>query len=734
MTQRRSSESATTCEIGVGGMDCASCAATIERALSHLDGVREVHVDVVGARARVRYAEGALTRRDLVTAIERVGYSVETTGEETVPPGSSPASSNVTTASLWHRRGRLTMTIAAGVSLGVGLALTWADAPRELPLALLAIATIAGGWFVIPRGLRAARDRALDMNFLMSVAAIGAWLIGEPEEAAATLFLFAVAELLESHSMDRVRNAVKALMQLAPASATIVRDGRQVRVPAADVAVGDTVLVKPGEKLPVDGEVIGGYSSVDQAPITGESMPVEKAVGDAVFAGSMNGHGMLEIRSSRPADDTTLARIIHTVERAQASRAPSQTFVERFARIYTPVVVGCALLIAVVPPAVGAGDWETWIYRALAMLVVACPCALVISTPVSIVSALTGAARGGVLIKGGVHLERTGVATTVCFDKTGTLTEGRLVVSDVLPMNGTPTNEVLRLALGVEQHSEHPLASAVLAEGRAREIEVPPSVQFESFPGRGARACIEDAMVLVGNARLLEQHSLLSPPVRDQLANVAREGKTAIAVAAASGAKGNGRFEVIGILALADRVRPNAASAIRRLRHAGIQRTVMLTGDNMETAHDVATSVGIDEVHAQLLPEEKVRVVRGLQSRGDRVIFVGDGVNDAPALAEASIGVAMGEGGTDVALETADIALMRNDLEQLAFAVQLSRKTLGIIRQNIVFSLAIKAVFLVMAIAGGATLWMAVAADMGGSLIVIANGLRARGVRMPSSS
>ena len=770
-----------TCDLRVGGMDCASCAASVERALKHLEGVQDVRVDVVGGKVRVGYAEGKLARGDLAGAIRGVGYTVEDAEDRTsrraaflvegmdcadevrliegklgnlpgvtglqfdmvhhrlVVDGAITApevqravkvlgmtaraeGEHVVPPSFWQRRGRLVMTAASGAGVALGLAAKWAGLPHAVELTLLGLATIAGGWFVVPRGVRAALHRALDMNFLMSVAALGAWLIGQPEEAAATLFLFAVAELLESYSMDRARNAIKALIDLSPAEATVRRHGAEVRVPVTEVAVGETVVVRPGEKLPVDGEVTGGRSSVNQAPVTGESMPVDKAPGADVFAGSLNVQGMLEVRSTKPASDTTLARIIHAVEEAQASRAPSQTVVERFARVYTPAVVLLALLIAVVPPLAGWGAWDTWVYRALAMLVVACPCALVISTPVSLVSGLAGAARGGVLIKGGAHLEHAGAAKVVCLDKTGTLTEGRPAVTDVVPLGRQAPDEILRLALGVERHSEHPLARAVLNEGTAREIAVPESSDFEALVGRGARARVGDAVVFLGNERLLAERQLLSAAVHSALERLTAEGKTAVAVAI----ERDGRGEVVGVLGLADRLRPNARTALDALRAAGVRYIVMLTGDNQRAARAVAAAAGVDEVHAELLPDDKVRVVRELEARGERVVFVGDGVNDAPALAAATVGVAMGAAGTDVALETADIALMADDLEKLAFAMRISRRTLGIVKQNIAFSLAIKAIFLVLAVGGWATLWMAVAADMGGSLLVVANGLRAR--------
>ena len=769
------------CDLRVGGMDCASCAATVERALKQLEGVHEVHVDVVGGRVRVGYAEGKLAHGDLSGAIERVGYRVEIGGarrhsfvvsgmdcadEVRLIEGKLGSLPSVTklefdlvrhrlivegsiaageiqrgvkelgmtaraegeeapTTTFWERRGRLLMTVAAGFTLGLSLIGGQLDGPRAVTIVLLALSTIAGGWFVVPRGLRAAMNRALDMNFLMSIAAAGAWIIGEQTEAAATLFLFAIAELLEAYSMDRARNAIKALMEVSPAEATVVRGDEEVRVAVDEIEVGEVVVVRPGERIPVDGEVTHGRSGVNQAPITGESMPVEKLPGSEAFAGTLNGWGALRIRSNKPASDTTLARIIHAVEETRASRAPSQTFVDRFARIYTPAVVAVALLISVVPPLLAFGAWDTWIYRALAMLVVACPCALVISTPVSIVSGLAGAARRGVLIKGGAHLEHAGAVTTVAFDKTGTLTDGRPSVTDIIALDDRPESEVLRLALGVERHSEHPLARAVLEHGGRRVITVPRSSDFEALPGRGARARVDGEVVYLGNERLGAELGVIGRAVKEALGRFEREGKTAILVAG----EYDGGVLPLGVIAIADQVRPEARDALAALRRAGVRRTVMLTGDNAGTARAVAERLGVDEYHAQLLPDDKVRLVQELEARGERVAFVGDGVNDAPALAAATVGIAMGAAGTDVALETADIALMSDDLSKLPVAVRLSRQTLGIIKQNVAFSIAIKAVFVVLAVGGWATLWMAVAADMGASLAVVANGLRALRLR-----
>lgn len=767
----------TVCDLSVGGMDCASCAEDITRALGKLEGIQDVRVDVVGGKVRVAYAEGKLSRGDLAGAIRRIGYKVED-GETSRASfivegmdcadevrqiedklGRLPGVTNlgfdlinrrlkvegaITSAEVqravkeigmtarpegeerkelafWERRGKLLMAAVSGIFLLLGVALDWSGFSEYATVPLLAVSTVAGGWFIAPRGFRAARNLALDMNFLMTIAAIGAAAIGEWGEGASAMFLFAVAQLLESYSMDRARKSIKALMDLSPTEATVKRNGREETVPVAEVRVDEIIVIRPGQKIPLDGVVLTGRSAVNQAPITGESIPVDKELGAEVFAGSINEQGVLEVRVTKLVEDTTLARIIYAVEEAQSSRAPSQTFVDRFSRIYTPAVVVLAILIIVFPPLLGLGSWGEWFYRALAMLVIACPCALVISTPVSIVSGLAGAARGGVLIKGGAHLENAAAVTVVAFDKTGTLTIGKPAVTDVIPLNGFGEAEVLRLAAAVEKGSEHPLARAIIAKAAERNIEVPNMSGFEALVGRGARAAVEGRTIYLGNERLARDQGIYTAASEEVLRRFESEGKTGVLVTADE--------EPIGVIAIADEVRPEAEGAIKSLKANGVRRVLMLTGDNEGTARAVAERLGIDEYRAELLPDDKVRAVRELEERGERVAFVGDGVNDAPALAAATVGLAMGAAGTDVALETADIALMGDDLTRLGFAVRLSRKTLSIIKQNIWFSIGVKGVFLVLALFGYATLWMAVASDMGASLLVIINGLRALKVR-----
>ena len=773
------------CTLGVEGMDCSGCARSVENALRALEGVQDVRVDVVGGKVSVRYAEEKLARGDLAGAITRVGYRVtderparrevfDVEGMDCADevrliegklgnlPGVSRLAFDLVARRLtvegdvaaveveraigqlgmrarlvgearaetswWERRGRLVLAAVSGILWLGSLAAEHLADQGGIAAALAVGAIVAGGWHIVPRGVRAAMNRALDMNFLMSVAAIGAVLIGEHEEGASAMFLFAVAQLLETYSMDRARRAIKALMDVAPAEATVLRGGVEVRVPVDRVEVGETVVVRPGEKIAVDGVVISGRSGVDQAPITGESMPVDKEPAAEVFAGSLNGEGALEVRSTKPAADTTLARIIHAVEEAQATRAPSQAFVDRFARVYTPAVVALALLVLLVPPLLGWGTWGTWIYRALALLVVACPCALVISTPVTIVSALAGAARRGILIKGGVHLETAGRARVVALDKTGTLTEGRPEVVEVVSMDGEDPGEVLALAAATEARSQHPLARAVLRHAQERGFAVRPSADLQAITGKGVRAQVGERTVYVGNERLFVGLGALDGDLRTRLAAQSAAGRTAVLVGADSG---NGApVRVLGLIAIADRVRPEASRALRALHGAGIRRIVMLTGDNEGTARAVAASlggpgVGVDEFRAELLPEEKTAAVAELRAAHGAVLFVGDGVNDAPALAAADVGVAMGAGGTDVALETADIALMTDDLGRLATTIRLARKAEGIIRANIAFALLTKAAFVILAVLGYATLWMAVFADMGASLLVVMNGLRA---------
>jgi Zn2+/Cd2+-exporting ATPase len=487
-------------------------------------------------------------------------------------------------------------------------------------------------------------------------------------------------------------------------------------LPVDDVGVGDVVIVRPGAKIPLDGRVRSGNSYVNQAPITGESLPVDKRSGDEVFAGAINGRGALEIEVTRLRRDSTLARIIHLVERAQAQRAPSQTFVDRFARIYTPLVLVLAAAVAIVPPVLFDVAWGSWIYRSLVLLVISCPCALVISTPVAIVSALAAAARKGVLIKGGATLERLAAVRSVAFDKTGTLTKGLFRVTDVMPLNGARPAEILSLAAALERRSEHPIGRAIVDRALADGIPAAPVEDFEALPGRGAEGIVGGRALLVGSHRLFEERGLCAPEIEVALEALAAKGRSTVLV----GADGVS----IGVIGVADEVRESADDTVALLKAQGILHVALLTGDHEAAARAVARSVGIPECRSELLPDQKLAAVGELRARHGTLAMVGDGVNDAPALAAADVGIAMGVAGTDAALETADVALMADELAKIPYAVRLSRATTRNIRVNIAFSLALKAGFLVMAVAGAATLWMAVVADMGASLIVIGNALR----------
>ena len=550
----------------------------------------------------------------------------------------------------------------------------------------------------------------------MLIAVAGAMLLGEWSEAASVVFLFGVARALEARTLEKARTAVRAVMDLAPADALVRDEAGERRIAVDLVTPGAIIVVKPGEKLPLDGEVLAGASSVNQAPVTGESLPVDKGPGDEVFAGSINGRGALDVRVTRHRRDSTLARIIHLVEQAQAQRAPSQTFVERFARVYTPAVIVLAVAVAVVPPLFGDGAWETWIYRALVLLVVSCPCALVISTPVSIVAALAGAARKGVLIKGGAHLERAGRVRCVAFDKTGTLTRGTPAVVDVVALNGMSEHAIVALAASVEQRSEHPIACAIVQYAEASHISVPPGVDVASLAGRGAEGRVDGARVVLGNHRLFEERHLCSPAIHRQLDAISAQGRTPVLVARDG--------EAVGIIAVADRTREESRDTLDLLRQQGIESVVMLTGDSHETARAIAAELGIDEVRAELMPEDKVAAINDLRRRFGSVAMVGDGVNDAPALASADVGIVMGVAGSDAALETADVALMADELLKIPYALRLSRAAVRNIKANLAISLVLKAGFVVAAVAGVATLGMAILADTGATVIVIANALR----------
>jgi Cd2+/Zn2+-exporting ATPase len=604
---------------------------------------------------------------------------------------------------------RTALSLAAlllGLSLG---------AYEPLQKIFLLSSILIGGYPVALKGLRNLPRLNFDMNVLMTIAITGALLIGEWKEAAVVAFLFAVSEMLESYSMEKARQSIRSLMELSPREATVIRNGQEVRVPVEEVNVGDILIVKPGEKISLDGIILEGATSVNEAPITGESMPVEKEPGDTVYAGTLNQQGAFHMRATKRAEDTTLARIIQLVEKAQGERAPSQAFVDRFAKVYTPLIILMAVGIALIPPLLFGGNWNHWVYEALALLVVACPCALVISTPVAIVSAIGAAARNGVLIKGGVYLEEIGRLKAIAFDKTGTLTMGKPEVTDILPAGRQKEEELLRLAASLEARSEHPLARAVIQRADEREVPYAPAQSFYAVPGKGAEGEIDGIRYWIGKPRWAEEKGLSTEALTMQISALQKQGKTVMLLGSEK--------EILGLIAVADPVRPQSHAAIHQLKQNGI-KTRMLTGDNRNTAAAIAQQVGADDYEAELLPEEKLQQVRHLHQRHGTVAMVGDGINDAPALAAATVGIAMGGAGTDTALETADVVLMGDDLLKLPFAIRLGRRAVRVIRQNIAFALGTKLLAVLLVFPGWLTLWIAILADMGATILVTLNGMR----------
>jgi Zn2+/Cd2+-exporting ATPase len=683
--------------IRVEGMDCASCAATVEKRVSQLPGVRRAVVNFAAGRLDAEH-DPDLALEELEKAVRDAGYGVANTQE-------------VERTAFW-RTPRALSVFASALLFALGFGLGFASAPEVARVGAYLAAIVVGGLPIFRAALAGVRARHLDMNVLMSAATIGGAAIGEWAEAASVVVLFAAGNALQIYAIDRTRGAVRALAGLAPGEVLVRRDGAERLVDADEVAVGETVVVRPGERLAVDGEVIEGRTTVDESPVTGESTPVEKGPGDPVYSGSLNGGGGLLVRALREASDSTLQRIARLLEEAQATKAPAEQLVDRFSRIYTPVVVAVAVVLAVMPPLLGASFGE-WFYRALALLIIACPCALVISTPVTVVSGIGAASRRGILVKGGAALEAAGRLKALAFDKTGTLTEGRPVLARTVALDGRSKAEVLRLAAALERRSEHPLAHAILTA--ADGCNLPAVENFRTIPGSGAEGEVGDRRCLVGSPRLFEEREIPLDLAKDALAEVEREGETPVILGSEQ--------EPLAIFGLADTPRPDAGSTLAALRAAGVSELVMITGDAEAPARRVAQELGIG-YRARLLPEQKVDAVRELVSKYENVGMVGDGVNDAPALAASSVGFAMGAAGTDVALETADVALMQDHLPKLGEAVVLSRAAERIIKQNIYVSLLIKGLFVLLAPVGLVTLWLAVLADMGTSIAVTLNGLK----------
>lgn len=708
----------------VQGLDCAEEVAILRRGVGGLPGVIDLEFDVVNARMSVEYNADAIEPDKIVSAVDATGMKAS--------PWEKRAEKKQ--GAFWERHGRLVMTAASGSLIAGGFVTHWilhgslADAfagdhaevhAFPLPVILFYVAAvITGTWYVTPKAIQAARRLRPDMNFLMVVAVIGAIIIGEWFEAAMVAFLFAIALLLEHWSVERARNAIGALLDISPPTARFFTpdDNETHEGPVEDVPLGATVIVRPGERIPLDGEVTKGESTVNQAPITGESMPVAKTTGDEVYAGTINQEGALEFRSTKASADTTLARIIHMVESAQSRRARSEQWVDRFAVYYTPFMMFVAIAIAVVPPLAFAASWAEWVYRGLVILVIACPCALVISTPVSIVSALTASARAGVLVKGGVYLEAAGRLKALALDKTGTLTQGRPEVQRIVPLNGHTEQEILERAAALEANSEHPLARAIVRKARDAGIQPAATEGFQAIRGKGAKATIGGRAFWIGSHRFMHEKGQETDEVHSRALELEGASHTVIAI-------GN-ETHVCGLVSIADSLRAGVPQVVDAIRRAGVRTVVMLTGDNEGTARAIAAEAGIDEFRCELLPEDKVEAVGRLVREHKHVAMVGDGINDAPAMAAATFGIAMGAMGTDAALETADVALMSDDLSKLPWLIRHSRRALGIIKQNISFALGLKLLFIVLTLLGLASLWMAIAADTGATLLVIFNALR----------
>ena len=712
-------------------MDCSEEVSLLRRRLSQVPGVRELHFEVFQARMTVEYDPARVETAQIEAAVAETGMRCQPwLAERAEPEG------------YWARNGRRLLTWISGAALLAGMLWQGSGSGRlvetllahghghsegvnhhHLPAGLLLLyltAIVCGAVHALPKAWAALRTARPDMNLLVALSLIGASALGEWTEAATLSFLFSLAVWLEGWSMSRARNAIAKLMQVAPPVAAVLHgegeNAHEHATPVARVPAGARIRVKPGERIPCDGEVVRGESRVDQSLITGESVAVDKRPGDGVFAGTMNGDGMLEFRVSKSAEETTLARMIRMVEESQARRAPSEQFVEKFSRYYTPAVFLLAFTVMTLPPWFAGGAWGEWFYQGMVVLLISCPCALVISTPVSVAAALASAARLGVLIKGGAFLEEAARIQAVALDKTGILTAGRPEVKALETFNGEAPEAVLARLVSLERASEHPLAKAILRHGAARGIAAAPPASFRNLLGRGAEAGMEDGVFWAGGLRLLREKGL---DTAESGAAVARLSEAAQSVVVCGL---NDR--PLAALAIADPVRPEAAWAVAELKQLGVRRVVMLTGDNEATAHAAGRAVGIEDVRAGLLPEEKAAAIRELMRETPHVAMAGDGVNDALALSAASLGVTFGRQGTDVARESADVVFMANDLTRLPFLLRHARRAARVIKQNIALALALKAGFLAAALMGSATLWMAVLADMGATFLVTFNGLR----------
>ncbi|TLQ07998.1 cadmium-translocating P-type ATPase [Lactococcus cremoris] len=689
----------------IEGLSCTNCAGKFEKNVKQLPGVTSATVNFGASKISV---EGQTTIEELeeAGAFENLIIRDDQENDEQVRSKESFIKRNI---ALIISLGFILVAVISQLSLGEDHLLT---------KALYILAIIIGGFDLFKEGFSDLIKLDFSMESLMTIAIIGAAFIGEWAEGSIVVILFAISEALERFSMDKARQSIRSLMDIAPKEALIRRNNVEQLVSVDKIDIDDIMIIKPGQKIAMDGLVINGHSSVNQAAITGESVPVEKQLDDEVFAGTLNEEGVLEVKVTKKVTDTTIAKIIHLVEEAQGERAPAQAFVDKFAKYYTPFIIIMALLIVVVPPLFFGGDWNKWLYQGLSILVVGCPCSLVISTPVSIVSAIGNAAKNGVLVKGGVYLEEIGHLRAIAFDKTGTLTKGKPVVTDFIATSSETDINYLSIISSLESLSQHPLASAILNEADKTNVDYK-SIQiedFQSITGKGLTGIHQNIRYYIGSPKLFSASVIEETAVKVQYRKFQEQGKTAMYFGTDE--------QILGVIAVADEVRDSSAAVISELHKLSIEHTIMLTGDNTKTAESIGKQLGVTEIKGDLMPQEKLDSIKALRTTYNKVAMVGDGINDAPALAASTVGIAMGGAGTDTALETADVALMGDDLQKLPFIVRLSRQTLKVIKQNITFSLGIKLLALLLVIPGWLTLWIAIVADMGATLLVTLNGLR----------
>jgi Cd2+/Zn2+-exporting ATPase len=684
-------------------LPCSTCPLTVECALRRLPGVLGVTVRYASGQVTVDYDPQTATAAQIRQRLSDLGVRVRPTDAvEAIP--------------WWARHDLALLTGAAFLALIVGAALEHLLKAGPWAVAAYAAAYLAGGWQATRTAIAAIRGGALDINVLMLASAAGAATIGYWEEGAILLCLFSLSTTLEAYAMERTRRAIRALLTLRPDEAVVLRDGREARVPVEALRVGDVIVVKPGARIPIDGSILAGTTSIDQSALTGESIPVERAVGDSVFAGTINITGSLDVRVATISQETTLAKIIALVEEAQGQKTTTQQRIDRVQQGYAIAVLAASAALATLPTLLFHRPFVEMFYRAMTLLVVASPCALVVGTPATVLAAIANGARRGILFKGGVHLERMGRVKIVAFDKTGTLTVGRPRVTDVIPAPGIAAEDVLRLAAALEQRSEHPLGSAIVEAARATRTPLPEPQTFEAVTGKGIRGTVGGQSLVIGTAALLGEHGIALPEPLADAADRLRAGGTTTVLVASSRA--------LGVIGIADPLRPEASEACEALRRIGMRRLVVLTGDHTAVGRAVGARVGADDVRAEMLPHEKAEAIRALRRESGEVAMVGDGINDAPALAAATVGIAMGAAGTDVALETADIVLMSSDLRQVAYTVALSRRTSQVIRQNLIFALGVITTLVAAALLGHLRLPLAVVGHEGSTVLVVLNGLR----------